>query len=105
MPGYIMREHRKHFPVNWIDGMKINKNHFIDQDNAWTDGFQEASSLSINPLRYGVLPASTAGEDTFNVKISLDNQNALRVSVLSCQAVTLGGIYIAIPSLSTYSQQ
>ncbi|MEO6722325.1 MAG: hypothetical protein ABIN67_18295, partial [Ferruginibacter sp.] len=99
-----MRELRKHFPVNWIDGMKINKNHFISQDNAWTDTLQEMVSLGISPLRYGVLPSSTAGENTFDVKISLDNQNALRVSVLSFQAVTLGGMRISIPSIANNAQ-
>ena len=99
-----MREHRKHFPVNWIDGMKINKSHFIDQDNSWADIIQEMVSLGLSPLRYGLLPASTAGENTFNVKISLDNQDSLRVSVLSCQAITSGGMSISIPALSTGGQ-
>ena len=99
-----MRENRKYLPVNWIDGMKINKNHFIDQDNAWTDTLQEMVSLGLSPLRYGVLPASAAGENTFNVKISLDNQDALRVSVLSCQAVTIGGVRISIPAVSANMQ-
>jgi predicted component of type VI protein secretion system len=65
-----MSEYRKHFPVNWIDGMKINKNHFIDQDNAWSDSLQEMSSLNVSPIQYGILPSSAAGENTFNVKIS-----------------------------------
>lgn len=99
-----MREYRKHFPVNWIDGMKINKNHFIDQDNAWADTLQEMASLNLSPVRYGVLPASVARENTFNVKISLDNQDSLRVSVLSCHAVTLGGMRISIPALSVNGQ-
>lgn len=94
-----MREHRKHLPVNWIDGMKINKNHFIEQEHAFTDGLQEMVSLNISPLRFGVLPASSAGENTFNVKISLDNLDTLRVSVLSCQAITTGGARISIPLL------
>ncbi len=100
-----MREFRKYFPVNWIDGMKINKSHFIDQDNAWTDTLQELGSLGISPLKYGVLPSSVAGENTFNVKISLDNQNSLRVSVLSCQAITLGGMRISVPALSSNAQR
>ena len=98
-----MRDRLKHFPVNWIDGMKINKNHFIAQDDAWRDALYEAASLSTSPLRYGILPASSAGEDTFNVKISLDNQNTVRVAVLACQAVTQGGIRINIPTLNNFS--
>lgn len=99
-----MREYRKYFPINWIDGMKINKNHFIEQDNAWTDTLQEMISLNLSPVRYGVLPSSAAGENTFNVKISLDNQDDLRVSVLNCHAVTPGGMRISIPAFSTKGQ-
>lgn len=99
-----MRDKQKYFPVNWVDGMKISKNHFIEQDNAWMDALQGMVSLSLSPLRFGVLPASAAGEETFNVKISFDNQNSLRVSVLACQAVTSGGVHIALPAFSTVGQ-
>jgi hypothetical protein len=99
-----MRDQQKHFPVNWIDGMKINKNHFIEQDNAWMDALQGIASLQLSPIRFGVVPASLAGEDNFNIKIAIDNQNSLRVSVLSCQAVTLGGAVISLPAFSTVGQ-
>ena len=96
-----MRDQQKHFPVNWIDGMKINKNHFIEQDNAWMDALQGIASQQLSPLRFGIIPASVAGEETFNIKISFDNQNTLRVSVLSCQAITSGGASISLPAFST----
>jgi hypothetical protein len=96
-----MRDQIKHFPVNWVDGMKINRNHFIAQDDAMKDALHDIASLNISPIKFGILPSSIAGENTFNVKLSLDNQNALRIAVLSCQAVTSGGIRIAIPALST----
>ena len=100
-----MSQQNKHFPVNWIDGMKINKNHFIEQDNAWTQNLQEMGALYLSPIRFGVLSASSLGEETFNVKISLDNQNALRVSVLACQAITPGGVRISIPAVSAKAKQ
>ncbi len=81
--------------------MKIGKHHFIQQDNAWKSALYDASSLMVSPVRYGVLPSSAAGEDTFNVRLSLDNQNTLRVSVHSCQAVTPGGIRINLPVFNT----
>ena len=96
-----MRDNRKYFPVNWIDGMKINKSHFIEQDNAWTDALNQVASLHLSPLHYGVLPSSIDGGDTFNVKVSFDNQHTLRISVLSCKAVTPGGISINLPSPAT----
>lgn len=99
-----MRDNIKHFPVNWIDGMKINKNHFIAQDDAWKDALNDAISMNLSPMRYGVLPSSLAGEETFNVKISLDNQNTLRATVLRCHAVTQGGVRIDLPALSQSGQ-
>ena len=95
-----MRDQTKHLPVNWIDGMKINKNHFIAQDDAWKDALHDTAALSVSPIRYGVIIPSAAGEDTFNVKVSLDNQGVLRVNVLSVQAVTPGGVRIQLPAIS-----
>jgi len=94
-----MRDQRKHLPVNWIDGMKINKAHFIAQDNAWQDALHDAANLSVSPLRYGILPPSVAGEDSFDLTISSDNQQMLRVHIRSCQAITAGGARIMLPAL------
>ena len=96
-----MKDQIKHFPVNWVDGMKINKNHFIAQDSAARNALHDVAALNLSPLRYGVLPSSAAGEESFNVKISLDNQNTLRASVLSCQAITSGGVRVNLPGLAS----
>lgn len=95
-----MRDNIRHFSVNWIDGMKINKNHFISQDDACKDALNDIAALHLSPIRYGVLPPSASGEDSFNIKITLDNQNTLRVAVLSCNAVTPGGARIISPAMS-----
>lgn len=100
-----MRDQRKHFPVNWVDGMKINKNHFIEQDNSWADALQESVSFQLSPIRYGILPPSAAGEDTYNINIAHDNQHSLRVTVLSCEAITSGGARISIFASPKTSQQ
>lgn len=96
-----MRDQLKYFPVNWVDGMKINKNHFVEQENAITNALHDIASLSLSPYRHGVLPPSAGSENTFNVKISMDNQNAIRVAVLACQAITPGGVRISIPAFSS----
>jgi hypothetical protein len=100
-----MRDKMKHLPVNWIDGMKINKNHFIAQDDAWKDALHDASSLAVSPLKYGILPPAIDGADTFNVKIALDNQGLLRVNVLSVQAVTAGGIRMQLPATASMATE
>src|SRR5580692_11533076 len=91
-----MRANKQYFHINWIDGMKINKNIFIAQDDAMRNDLHDVASLNLSPIKYGVLPPLAAGQSTFNVNISLDNQNTLRVSILDCQAVTMGGVPVNI---------
>jgi hypothetical protein len=100
-----MRDKLKYFPVNWVDGMKIGKHHFIAQDNAWQNSLQDVSSLLVSPIRYGILPSSIAGEENCDIRINIDNQNTIRVSVLQLQAVTQGGIRVSIPTLTGIDQQ
>jgi hypothetical protein len=97
-----MRDRITHLPVNWIDGMKINKSHFIAQDNAWRDAVNDVGALNVSHLKFGIIGSSSAGEENFNVKIALDNQNILRVTVLACQAVTPGGIRINLPATGNF---
>lgn len=96
-----MRDRLKHYFVNWVDGMKINKSHFIDQANAFKDALHDTAALHLSPHRYGILPPSVAGENPFSVKVSLDNQKTLRVVVEACQAITPGGVRIALPAFSS----
>jgi hypothetical protein len=95
-----MRSQRKYYSVNWMDGMKINKDHFIAQDNAAQDALSDIATLGLSDTRYGVLPSSAAGEESYNVKIALDNQNTLKATVIGLQAITLGGVRITYPGLS-----
>lgn len=90
---------RKDYPhINWTDGMKLNKDLFIAQDNAHTATMHNLISSTLSPVRYGLLP----DEDNFNVEIAVDNQNTARVSIISCKAITKGGVYISIaPSPSS----
>jgi hypothetical protein len=99
-----MRDTIKHFPVNWINGMKISKDHFIAQDDAWKDALNDVTALNVSPIRFGVLPSSVAGEKTFDVRTSFDNQKNLRVTVHACNAITSGGVRIILPSLPHQNQ-
>src|SRR4030095_1231998 len=94
-----MSDQPKYFPVNWIDGMKINKDHFIAQDNATIDALHRSISINLSSIRYGLIQPSIGGDDNFRVIITADNQNAISVNVLNCKAVTPGGMLINIPTL------
>ena len=84
-----------YFPVNWVDGMKINKSHFIAQDNAFTFQLAQNTSCLLNELNYGLLPVRGSGLPT-KIVISSDNQRKLQARILRCRAITAGGYYIEI---------
>lgn len=97
-----MRDNSQYFHINWIDGMKINKNLFIAQDDAVRNDLHDIASVNLSKIKYGVLPPSAAGKDSFNVNISIDGQNTLRASLITCQAITSGGVPVNISaSLNT----
>ncbi len=89
-----MAENIRYFPVNWIDGMKINKNHFIEfQDNV-EDLVRDARNMGVDQLRYGLL--STRFKAPFEYSVIIDEHNELNVSIKFMKAVTPGGGRIEI---------
>jgi len=82
-----------YLPVNWIDGMKINKSHFLAQDNALVYQLAQATGSMLNEYNYGVLPASQGGAG-LRLFLSTDNQQKVQVRIQECRAITAGGYYI-----------
>lgn len=85
--------------VNWADGMKLNKELFIAQDNAANAMAYQLAATTLSPLRYGLIPV----ENNFNVKLSVDNQNTVRVSIIYCKALTQGGVPIHVDAFNQHS--
>jgi hypothetical protein len=79
--------------VNWVDGMKINKSHFIAQDNAQQYQLAQNTSCLLNELNYGLLPVLQGGMG-LKLFLSTDNQKRLQVRVQQCRAITAGGYYV-----------
>jgi len=83
-------------PVNWIDGMKVNKGHFISTDNSFIEQIQNVYSSFLNPFNYGLLLQSGIQNNPVKIHIDIDNQGYIHVKVLSCTAITSGGSRIEI---------
>lgn len=94
-----MLEKLNYFPVNWIDGMKINKSHFIAMQDNFVDMMRDAIGSHVTPISYGLLPVHNTME---SIKISLiiDNHKLLRVKIEECHAVTPNGARIEITPLN-----
>jgi hypothetical protein len=90
-----MKESTMYLPVNWVDGMKINKTHFIAQDNAYLFQLAQNTSCLLNELNYGLLPVAGGGSG-LKIVITTDNQKKLQVRIQRCRAITAGGYYIEV---------
>jgi hypothetical protein len=91
-----MNEPLKYYHVNWIDGMKINKIHFIALENATKDQIKDAIACGLNDKNYGLLPSLNNKSNPLKIVIAIDNQKTLRVKIFECRAVTPGGARIEI---------
>ena len=91
-----MRNQTHHLPVNWIDGMKINKEHFIATDKSVTSQVMNTYEAFINPYNYGLLLQTSSHTKELNIVIDIDNQKFIHAKVYNCHAVTKGGIRIEI---------
>lgn len=86
----------KFYAVNWVDGMKITKEHLIQQENYFTDALRDAAASQLNNINYGLIsPISEIGR-SINLKISVDPSKIIKVNLSECHAITRGGARIEI---------
>lgn len=76
--------------VNWVDGMKISRQHFIDTDHYHTDQVRRAGAALLTPLNYGLLLPKD-GSDPLELQVLGDAGNQIRVKLNRCQAISPDG--------------
>jgi hypothetical protein len=100
-----MADKQKYYFVNWIDGMKINKDHFISMENAMIYQQHVLAKSQINPYNFGLLPMND-GDSSLDISYEIDTQNHINVRVNKCLAITSGGYLIdldtSIPEMNQF---
>jgi hypothetical protein len=91
-----MEDKNYFLPVNWTDGMKISKDHFLQDQYARIQDQAFATGAHINNINYGLLPAVAFNQNAIRLFINVDNQQNVVVKLLNCRAVTPGGYVIDI---------
>ena len=86
----------KYLSVNWIDGMKVNKNHFIQLENALNDQLRDSIGFNLTNYNYGLLPPAPGMINSLNLKLDFDQTRMIRLKLLECRAITHGGARIEI---------
>lgn len=92
------QSNQKKYRVNWIDGMKINKNHFVDFENSIVSLINNSVQSYVSPINFGLLPDYSKEGSSIDVTVSIDGQDSVEVIVNKCNAVTLSGYKIEINS-------
>lgn len=91
-----MIEPIKHYAVNWIDGMKISREHLIQQENFILDSVRDANSVKINAFNYGLLPFSESYGDKRIFEIQSTATNDAQLIIKKLSAITLAGHRIEV---------
>src|SRR5688572_4601106 len=86
----------KHLPVNWIDGMKVSKDNFIDTDNHYHDTLRDSASLFLTNTNFGLLPSPRGSRATFDLSFIQKAASSITVELNYCSAITPGGCRIFI---------
>jgi len=83
----------KHFPVNWVDGMKISKSHLLSLQHSFDDQIRDSISTSHTSLNYGLLPYGKSPND---LQVNIDQAGNIHILLKTCIGITPNGCRIQI---------
>jgi len=91
-----MLEKMQYLPVNWIDGMKISKDHFIETENAVIDRIRDNQAQLLRLDNYGLLLPEPGKNQSLEYVVNAQQINDVRITLHTCRAVTRAGVRIEI---------
>ena len=86
----------KHYAVNWIDGMKISKDHLVQQEDFMIDSIRDSNSIHINSYNFGLLPITERVGDKTIYELQSTATNDAQLIIKKCTAITLAGYRIEL---------
>lgn len=82
--------------THWVDGMKIQKEHFVNSENALLDFIRDTTALSITNFNFGLLIPAAGDKKSLEITILRSQSDNFKISVSLCRAITSGGNRIEI---------
>ena len=79
----------KYAPINWQDGMKINRDHLVGLEYALRNEMQDQAA--VNPHHYGLLATGGEASASFELSLNLESNGQILIQLTACQAVGLNG--------------
>lgn len=82
--------------INWVDGMKIAKEHLIQTEDYFVDIVRDAVNVQLNSYNYGLLPSYKGEKLSGDFEIMERITNHVEIELRQCNAITAGGCRIDI---------
>ncbi|MBP6311697.1 MAG: hypothetical protein KA408_05465 [Flavobacteriales bacterium] len=93
-----MNDSIKNGYINWIDGMKISKDHFIDMQRATEDRLRDVRSVLGSEFDMGLLAGKLKGRGSLEYILTIGHPNRIDMEVYQCRALSPAGDRVEIVS-------
>lgn len=80
--------------INWTDGVKINKNHFIESDHHHLNAMCDYATIHLNNHNYGLLETQTGYNEPISLSVDTNTKDRLSIRLKYCNAITKKGCRI-----------
>ena len=77
--------------INWVEGMKLTKEHFMDTDQATRDAMRDMAGVFLNDFNFGLLPSAMGVGSA--LKLDFDGSELV---LSECRIITPGGVRVDI---------
>lgn len=91
-----MHANIKYDLTNWVDGMKIHKDHFLNSENALMDAIRDARASMLTHYNFGLLPPAPGDISALDFNLVKSQSDNYIFTLNLCRAITAGGARIEI---------
>lgn len=85
---------KQYFAINWTDGAKITKDHFLESHAHMSDTVRDYATIGLTNYNYGLLQAKIGENIPINISVDTHTQERLVLKLKYCNAITHGGCRI-----------
>ena len=93
---------KNNLPTNWSDGMKINRQSFINSETALFNSIHSGIATQLTDYNYGLLQPDENQKNSLEVEVIKSQADNYIIKLTICKAITAGGIRIDVnPDVSS----
>ena len=87
-----------HYAINWVDGVKITKDHFVENHNNFTETIRDYATSTIKTFNYGLLEPKEGMLSSLDLEVQTHTEERLVLKLESCNVITSKGAKIEFSS-------